>query len=144
MSAERVELPTWESLSLLRSQQVGRMCVVDHGFPLALPLNYKVIGPDDACQVVVRTGPQTIIGRSEGPASLEVDVVDDEARVAWSVIVRGQLRHVSGAHGLPDPGPWLDGRHHWMVLTSTAVTGRRFVGVPGADVFSVDWQLETA
>jgi hypothetical protein len=144
MSTERFELPTWESLSLLRSRQVGRLCVVDHGFPVALPINYVVLAADDPCQVVVRTGPQTIVGRSEGPASLEVDQVDEVAREAWSVIVRGSLRHVTGAHGLPDPGPWLDGRHHWMVLTASAVSGRRFVGRPGTDVFSVEWKLKTS
>jgi uncharacterized protein len=143
MSAERFELPTWESVSLLRSQRIGRMCVLDHGYPLALPVNVQVIGPDDACQVVMRTGPHTLLGRYAGPASFEVDSVDEVARQAWSVIVRGTLRHVTGAHGLPDPGPWLDGRHHWMVLTATAVTGRRFVGVSGTDGFSVDWQIRT-
>ncbi len=141
MSAERFELPGWESVSLLRSQHIGRVCVLDHGFPLALPVNFLVIGPDDACQVVIRTGPQTLIGRYEGPASLEVDQVDESAREAWSVIVRGTLRHVTGAHGLPDPGPWLAGRHHWMVLTGSSVTGRRFVGNQGTDGFSVDWQI---
>ncbi|MCX6519083.1 MAG: pyridoxamine 5'-phosphate oxidase family protein [Actinobacteria bacterium] len=143
MSTERFELPGWESVSLLRSQHIGRVCVLDHGFPLALPVNFLVIGPDEACQVVMRTGPQTLIGRYEGPASFEVDQVDESARQAWSVIVRGSLRHVTGAHGLPDPGPWLDGRHHWMVLTAAAVTGRRFVGSQGTDGFSVDWQIRT-
>ncbi len=141
MSTERVEVPAWESLSLIRSQNVGRICVVDHGFPIALPVNFKTIGPDDACQLVIRTGPATIIGRYEGPASLEVDSVDENAREAWSVIVRGTLRHVTGAHGLPDSGPWLEGRHHWMVLTVTAITGRRFVAHPGTEGFSVDWQI---
>ena len=141
MAAERFELPVWESIQLLREQQVGRMCVIDHGFPLALPVNYHVLPNDGGCSIVVRTGPGTIIGRYEGPASLEVDVIDESANSAWSVIVRGALRHVTGAHGLPDPGPWLDSRHHWMVLASTAVTGRRFVGRPTVDVFATEWQL---
>lgn len=141
MAAERFDLPIWESVELLRSEHVGRMCVIDHGFPLALPVNYHVLATDGGCQVVVRTGPSTIIGRYEGPASLEVDAIDEDTGEAWSVIVRGALRHVTGAHGLPDPGPWLDGRHHWMVLASTAITGRRFVGRPAVDVFATEWQL---
>jgi uncharacterized protein len=141
MSTERFELPTWECLTLMRQQHIGRVCVIDHDFPIALPVNFQVIGPDDASQLVLRTGPQSILGRYEGPASFEVDSVDEATREAWSVIVRGNLRHVTGAHGLPDPGPWLDGRHHWMVLTSSAVTGRRFVGQPGTEGFAVDWQI---
>ena len=141
MSTERVELPTWESVSLLRSQSVGRVCVVDHGYPIALPVNFQLIGPDHALQLVIRTGPDTLVGRYEGSASLEVDSIDEASRTAWSVIVRGSLRHVSGAHGLPDSGPWLEGRHHWMVLSATAVTGRRFVAHQGTDGFTVDWQM---
>ena len=139
---ERFELQAWECDKLLRSQQVGRMCVIDHGYPLAIPVNYRSIGLEGDGQVVVRTAPNTLIGRYEGPASLEADVVDLVARTAWSVIVRGNLRHVTGAHGLPDPEPWLTiDRHHWMLLTPTAISGRRFTGSTGENGFTVEWEL---
>ena len=139
---ERLELQAWECDKLLRSQQIGRMCVIDHGYPLAIPVNYRSIGPEGDAQVVVRTAPNTLIGRYEGPASLEVDVVDLVARTAWSVIVRGNLRHVTGAHGLPDPEPWLTiDRHHWMLLAPTAISGRRFAGSTGEHGFTVEWEL---
>jgi Pyridoxamine 5'-phosphate oxidase len=141
MGTERFELQAWESASLIRSQHVGRACIVDHGCPIAFPVSYQLVGADDALQVVVRTAPQTLLGRYEGPASLEVDMIDEVAREAWSVIVRGNLRHVTGAHGLPDPGPWMDNRHHWMVLTASSLSGRRFAGVPSADGYSVDWEM---
>ena len=141
---ERFELQAWECGTLLRSQHVGRMCVIDHGYPLALPVNYRTIGDDGVMQIVIRTAPGTLLGRYEGLASLEVDVVDEVARAAWSVIVRGTLRHVSGAHGLPDPEPWLTiDRHHWMVLAPSAMSGRRFADKPGDDGFSVEWELAT-
>ena len=142
MGMERFELQAWECDALLRSQHIGRMCVIDHGYPLALPVNYRPVGRDTDGQVVIRTAPGTLLGRYEGPASLEVDVVDEAARTAWSVIVRGSLRHVTGAHGLPDPEPWLTvDRHHWMLLAPVAISGRRFVGTTGEDGFTVEWEL---
>jgi hypothetical protein len=139
---DRFELQTWECIDLVRSEGIGRLCLLDHGHPIALPVNYRLIGADGQQQVVVRTAPSTLIARSEGPASIEVDHIDIEARTAWSVLVRGHLRHVVGAHGLPDPEPWLlDDRHHWMVLDMASITGRRFVGTPAADGMTVDWEL---
>lgn len=144
MSAERYELQAWECLSLVRSKNVGRACIIDHGYPLALPVNYLVVGSEQASQVVIRTAASTLLGRYDGPASIEIDEIDEEAREAWSVIVRGKLRHVTGAHGLPDPGPWLDGRHHWMVMDATAISGRRFTGRPGDEGYAVEWELRPA
>ncbi len=142
MSVDRVELPAWECELLLRSQHIGRMVVVDHGCPLALPVNYRVGGGEGAPQVVVRTSPGTLLGRYEGQASFEVDVIDEAARTAWSVIVRGMVRHVHDVTGLPDPEPWVGSdRHHWMVLEPTALSGRRFVGSVAADGYSVEWSF---
>lgn len=142
MGMERFELQAWECDSLLRSQHIGRLCVIDHGYPLALPVNYRTVGSGADSQVVVRTAPGTLLGRYDGPASFEVDDIDEAARTAWSVIVRGMLRHVSGAHELPDPEPWLTvDRHHWMVLSPVAMSGRRFVGTTGSDGFTVEWEL---
>jgi nitroimidazol reductase NimA-like FMN-containing flavoprotein (pyridoxamine 5'-phosphate oxidase superfamily) len=139
MGMERFELQAWECDSLLRSQQVGRMCIIDHGYPLALPVNYRPVGPEPSTPLVIRTAPDTLIGRYEGPASLEVDVIDEAARTAWSVIVRGALRHVTGTD-LPDPEPWFTvGRHHWMLLAPVSMTGRRFIGIPNPDGSGVEW-----
>ncbi len=63
MSAHRSELPEWECLSLIRQEVVGRVCLIDHGCPLAFPVKYRLIGdgadpsglrarllsPEDAC-----------------------------------------------------------------------------------------------
>lgn len=142
---QRFELQTWECIDLVRSQSIGRVCLLDHGFPIALPVNYRLIGTDGQHQLVVRTSPNALIARSEGPASIEIDEIDLDARTAWSVLVRGHMRHVVGAHGLPDPEPWLlDDRHHWMVLDIASITGRRFVGTPSDDGVTVDWQIAPA
>jgi hypothetical protein len=145
MTATRFELQRWECRSLAESQRVGRFCVVDHGTPIAYPVNYVVVGFDDEPKVVVRTAPDTVLGRYTGPASLLVDQIDEHAGQAWSVIARGNVRHVAGAHGLPDPHPLLvSDRHHWLTLDVTAWSGRRFSVSGGDDGTFVDWELRPA
>jgi len=144
MTTQRLEIPRWECIDLLRSQQVGRLCIIEDDFPLALPVNYRVAGADLTTSIVVRTAPNTVIGQYHGKSSLEVDVVDTTRRSAWSVIVRGTFHHVAGEHSLPDPEPWLTvDRHHWMVLEPQAISGRRFNAVLGDDGYSVDWAITT-
>jgi len=141
MNAHRSEIPTWEALALVDETSIGRLCVIDHGTPVAFPVNFRMIGEDDHRQLVVRTTPTTLIGSYSGPASMEIDHIDVEAMTAWSVIMRGELRPVSGGPQLPDPHPWLDSRHHWLLLDVSAVSGRRFVGTKADDGYSVEWQL---
>ena len=145
MSAHRHQLTTWESIDLLRQRTVGRLCIIDHGYPLAIPINYQVVGGNDDIDIVVRTAPETLLGRYEGPGSLEVDDLDLDHGTAWSVIVRGAVRSVAGTHNLPDPNPMItDRREQWVTLHTSAVSGRRFAVRKASDGMSVDWQLATA
>ena len=145
MSAQRSELTTWESIDLLRERTVGRLCIIDHGYPLAIPINYRIVGSNNDIHVVVRTAPETMLGRYEGPGSLEVDDIDLEHGRAWSVIVRGEVRRVIGTHNLPDPKPLVtEGREQWVTLHMSAVSGRRFSVRQAPDGFSVEWQLVSA
>ncbi len=143
MSVQRLEIPAWDCWSLLAPQSIGRLVIIDHGCPIALPVNIRAIGRDDAHLIVVRTSPGSLLGRYEGPASIEVDEIDQAARRAWSVLVRGTVHHATDHHGLPDPGPWItDDRTHWLVLEATSISGRRFTGRPSADGYSVEWEIE--
>lgn len=140
MSAQRFELTTWECMSLVRQRAVGRMCIVEHGYPLAIPVSYAVVA--DESRIVIRTSPDTMLGRYEGLGSFEVDDVDLASGAAWSVIARGTIRRVTATYVLPNPGPLLDeGRTEWMTLEISAVSGRRFVVRTAEDGFSVAWQL---
>jgi len=139
--ATRFELPRWESLDLLETQTVGRLCVIENGCPLAFPINFRVARDLDDIRIVFRTVPHAAVARYEGPASLEVDSIDAATRTAWSVIARGRLRRVLGQHELPDPRPLItEGRYQWVVLDVAAISGRRFISKPASDGFTVEWQ----
>jgi hypothetical protein len=139
------EIVRSECLDLLRSEPVGRICVLEHGFPIAFPVNYKLVDDDGEIRIVVRTAPDTTIGRYRGNVSLEVDRIALDAGRAWSVIVRGQLRRLLGAPGSVDPEPLLKtGRSCWMTLDVEAISGRRFVVRRDAGEFAVEWQVEPA
>ena len=139
---DRFELPSWECYRLIADCTVGRLCVIDHGYPLALPLNFRLVQEGSPPRLVMRTAAHTMFANYEGPASVEVDHISDSTRSAWSVLLRGDLRRVVGGHDLPDPNPWVaDGRFQWLVLDVTAVSGRRFVGQAHDDGFSVDWVM---
>ena len=141
MEAQRFELSTRESFDLLSETPIGRLCIIDQGCPIAFPVNMRVTGTADDFDVVIRAAPDTIIGRYEGLASLETDEVRIEDGTSWSVIVRGSIHRVVGTHSLPDPEPMLSGRHLWLRLSATAISGRRFALRRGDDGFTVEWQM---
>jgi nitroimidazol reductase NimA-like FMN-containing flavoprotein (pyridoxamine 5'-phosphate oxidase superfamily) len=141
MGTSRFEVPQWECLELLGAETVGRLCVVEHDYPLAFPVNYRVVCTDDATRLVFRTAPRAAVGRYEGPASLEIDQIDSTRQNAWSVIVRGMLHSIRHDEELPDTRPFVsDGRHQWMSLDVSAISGRRFTSAASNDGFSVEWQ----
>jgi hypothetical protein len=141
VAATPFELPRHECIELLNSQRVGRLCIVERGYPLAFPVNYRVVNADGAVNIVVRALPRAAIGTYEGPASFEVDHIDLDRVSAWSLILRGQLRHATSDDHLPDTQPLVtEGRYRWRVLAVTAISGRRFAGTGDDAGFSVDWQ----
>jgi len=139
MPATAHQLPAWECLELLAGHGIGRLCLIDAGTPIAVPVNYR-LGSHQ--QIIVRTAPNSMVGRYRGPCSLEVDDIDIVHERAWSVIARGTLMPVHDAHGLPDPAPLVAGdRNRWMTLDIAVVSGRRFLLADSGDGWSVDWQL---
>jgi nitroimidazol reductase NimA-like FMN-containing flavoprotein (pyridoxamine 5'-phosphate oxidase superfamily) len=76
----RSEIPAWDCFQLLEQQRVGRLTIIENGYPVAIPVSYRMAGEHTDRRVVVRTSPDTTIGRYEGPASIEVDHIDEQAR----------------------------------------------------------------
>ena len=139
MNTTHVELPDWESLQLLGLTTIGRLCIIDHGYPLAFPLNYRLL--HDPTRIVFRTNPSSAMGTYEGPASLEVDHIDLLAPSAWSIIVRGTLRRVVEHDELADTHPLVaTGRFRWIVFDVARISGRRFTADARDDAFTVEWQ----
>ena len=141
MGATPFEMTERESIEQLQQETVGRLCVIEFGYPLAFPVNYRVTETAGSLRVVVRSTPRAAIARYEGPASFEVDHTDPDRLNAWSVIVRGQLKRGLGLEELPDTYPLLtEGRFQWIVLDVTAISGRRFTSAPVDGGFYADWE----
>ena len=139
MAVERSAIPHWECSALLHEQRIGRLCIVDSGYPIAVPVNFRFVSEGVDAKIVVRVGNDTMLGRYEGLASLECDHLDLVQGQAWSIIARGSLRRVIGSHNLIDPEPLLDNRHRWLTLQIAVLSGRRFEFAPTIDGHLLDW-----
>ena len=135
-------VPAWECYRLLYQHRVGRLAIVEGGYPISIPVSYRLSGTPAEQRIVFRTAPTTTIAQYEGRASLEVDDINEQTKSAWSVIARGALHRLFGDSTVPDPQPWLlEGRDHWLALDVMAVSGRRFVGLPG-EGSAIQWRFE--
>jgi hypothetical protein len=119
-----------ECWAMLRTVSVGRLAVLADGRPDIFPINYTV----DAGTLVFRTGEGTKLSGASGDAAvaLEADGVDPATGLAWSVVVKGAGRVVTGTEEVLETSqlylvPWQAGRKDAFVrITPDAVTGRRF------------------
>ena len=117
------ELSEQECLDLLGRQSVGRIVFVDHGQPMALPVNYVL----DGRTVAFRTDPGTKFDAATlGRVAFEVDDVATDARGAWSVLVTEAIDEWSERVRSQRLEPWAAGdRHHWIALADASFSGRR-------------------
>jgi uncharacterized protein len=114
---------------LLRGGVVGRVALSTPDGPHIVPVNYAVV--DDT--IVVRTSSYSIVGTYGRDAMLafEVDHVDHERHVGWSVLARGRgwaevdpdelsrIRHVW------PPRPWASGnRNLYLRIRWSTLSGR--------------------
>ncbi len=123
------ELSAAECRAYLGSQGIGRFVFVDTRGPVAVPVNYKMLGDD----IVFRTHPWTTLAAraAQRRVSVEVDHIDEALGEGWSVLVSGR------AHRVTDPvelgqvkalriRPWAAGeREAYVRIVPTVVTGRR-------------------
>ena len=118
-----------ECLALLRCQPVGRLAFLVDGFPLILPVNYRLAETAGRTWIALRTRAGGEIDRAALPVAFEIDGADPFSKRGWSVVVRGTLHHVdeiAAAFGERfDPEPWAPERHEWMIIEPVAITGRR-------------------
>lgn len=123
------EIAAAECLAYLRPGGVGRFLYVAGRGPVAVPVNYRMLG--DA--VIFRTGRDSGIAAAIGqqPVSFSVDHLDSVLAEGWSVLVSGSARIVTDPDELDEVitlgiEPWAGGeRDAYVRLTPGEITGRR-------------------
>jgi nitroimidazol reductase NimA-like FMN-containing flavoprotein (pyridoxamine 5'-phosphate oxidase superfamily) len=130
MSASLLEIPHDDCLELLKFGSLGRIAVIVDGYPVVVPVNYRLVDISGHTCIVVRTRVGNVLDRDRAPAAFEVDHIDVDAHEGWSVLVQGILQHVdpdaADFRARFDPEPWiLDARERWMAIEPFAVSGRR-------------------
>jgi hypothetical protein len=107
---------------------IGRIVFSTESGPMALPVNFIYAGG----AVVFRTSDAMALAIT-GLVAFEVDHIDEEMREGWSVLVRGQARHIEelterSALAKLDLEPWAGGaRLNLIAVTPVDVTGRVIV-----------------
>lgn len=124
-------LGTDECFSLIAPGGVGRVVFDDQRGPVALPVNFRLVGR----AVVFRTGHGTILGAVQAgrAVSVEVDHLDDVRGEGWSVLVTGVPSQVVDPSVLEavanlDLHPWAGGDRPVVVqIVPEETTGRRIL-----------------
>ena len=115
--------------NLLEKETVGRLAVSVGRQPDIFPVNYVVRDRS----IVFRTAGGTKLAGAllGGLVAFEIDAVDEDNQVGWSVVVHGSaseaetLDELLEAELLPLE-PWVDAtKDRWVAITPTEVTGRR-------------------
>jgi transcriptional regulator with XRE-family HTH domain len=122
-------LTTDECEAYLAPGGVGRFLYVADRGPVAVPVNYAMLGRDIVFRTDDQTGAAGAIGLPK--VSFDVDHIDDALSEGWSVLVSGTAdiltrpEDLSAAAGLGIE-PWAGGqRETYMRLTPEEITGRR-------------------
>jgi hypothetical protein len=126
------ELGGEECWALLASQRFGRIGFSAHsGRPVILPVNYAVTDH----QILIRTGrgPKLEAARRQDLVAFEVDEIDVEGQVGWSVTLTGRAHWVRepatlARLGAVDFAVWAAGpRSELIVIEPLHIGGRRLV-----------------
>lgn len=118
--------------ALMAPGGIGRLVMTTERGPVAVPVNYKMLGRD----VVFRTMPSAEVctAAATSEVSFEVDHFDDVLREGWSVLLTGKAHSVSDPEELAtvaDLGirPWVGGnRDRFMRISPGQITGRSIRG----------------
>lgn len=116
-------------LAHLRSEQIGRVAVVRDGFPVVLPVNYRLVEILGLTWVALRTRPGNVIDRAGTKVAFEIDGIDPGHHRGWSVLVRGTMLRIdpdaASFRDRFDAAPWLTTeRDSWLVIEPFSITGR--------------------
>jgi nitroimidazol reductase NimA-like FMN-containing flavoprotein (pyridoxamine 5'-phosphate oxidase superfamily) len=144
---QNVPLSEIDCVRLIGTHSVGRLGVIDNGYPIALPVNYRVVvGADDSMSIVIRVRRDSVLDQRNSVASFEIDEIDHHRQIGWSVVARGTLHHVDDTMAPQwlrswDPRPWVNQRDIWLYLEVKAVSGRQLLETNPAWAFEVHGYL---
>ena len=125
------ELSEQQCLELADGETIARFVFQDSEGPAALPINFGLAGKD----IIFRTESGShFLEVLHGPVAIEMDSIDTETGMGWSILLRGQGREVP-LDAVPEllkqmgdnfPHPWAEGVHNvWIAVTAEKITGRR-------------------
>jgi uncharacterized protein len=128
-STKLLVLTQKECWALVKQAALGRLAFVMDDWPLVMPVNYLVDGPD----VVIRSDPgrKLTAARQQVQATLQVDSIDRLHRSGWSVLVFGIAtavddgEEVARLDGLGLRSWAASDRASWIRLLPVQITGRR-------------------
>lgn len=126
-----------ECLALLSHHAVGRIGLSVDALPVVLPVNYLL----DNGRILLRTGFGTKLAAAlrNAVVCFEVDEIDQEHQVGWSVLVTGTARELAGkaaarAATLP-LRPWSpDVGDHLVTIDIELISGRRITAAATVSV----------
>jgi hypothetical protein len=128
-----VDLDRVACLRLLGAHAVGRLCVLDGGYPAAFPVNYRLVFDTNGVPVIVlRVRPGSVLDVAGLNVGFQLDGLDSIDETGWSVLARGVLRD-GQIEGAPDwlkywdPRPWAGPRGQWMYVPIAQVSGRQLL-----------------
>jgi nitroimidazol reductase NimA-like FMN-containing flavoprotein (pyridoxamine 5'-phosphate oxidase superfamily) len=87
-------LPLGECTRLLRAGTVGRIAVIERGFPFVVPVNYRLVETCGRTWLAVHTRSGNTLDRASMHVAFEIDGINPAYQQGWSVLVRGTLHHV--------------------------------------------------
>lgn len=124
MSNVLVPLTYDDCITLLESNDLGRICVLHEGYPMAFPVNYRVIELAGELALAVRTRTGNSVDHVDEHVSFEIDGVGPGHDSGWSVIVRGRLEPISPSAEVDSYPMITSHRDAWRVLAPAKITGR--------------------
>ena len=125
-----------ECRRLLPGAPVGRLVLPTPNFPTVEPVAFAPV--DDGVAVLVRAGSAGDAAAPGTPVAFEADVVDNDLRQGWSVVVKGPLVDVDADRLDPVRArltPWAaDPGDRVLLVRADAMTGQRIVSGLSATV----------
>ncbi|MET0664653.1 MAG: pyridoxamine 5'-phosphate oxidase family protein [Acidimicrobiales bacterium] len=121
-----------ECWQLVSTRRWGHLLVVVANHPELFPVDHLV----DGRSLLVRTEEGTKLRAALGArVGFEVDQVDDDARLGWTVMLAGYANEVFDTRELElaeidaDEAVWTGDRVHWLRIVPFKVSGRRLVAL---------------